>query len=99
MLLGVLHLLAEQFLQHGQRAARLFQFDKPSLTVRHTGDAVGHTGLRHTAELVGVTAQFLHTLDEIFFYFLLGHGLGITKHFLSCNTFFVVYGGGSTTLQ
>ena len=95
MLPGVLHLFAEYLLQRRQPPARLLQFYKPRLTVRHTGNAVCNASLRHAAELVRVTARRLHALNKIRFYFFLGHALWILKHFLSCNTFFVVYGGGS----
>ena len=74
MLLGVRHLIGKDTLQRGQTPAGFLQFDEPSLTVGHTGDAVGHTNLRNAAELVGVAAQRPHTLTKVTLYFFLSHG-------------------------
>lgn len=93
MLLGVLHLFGEYLLQRRQAPARLLQFHKPRLAVRHTGDAVGDAAVVNAAELVRVAAQRFDAPHEMRLYLFLGHGLWIVKHFLSCNTFFVVYAG------
>ena len=82
MLLGVRHLIGKDTLQRGQTPASFLQFYKPSLTVGHTGDAVGHTDLRNAAELIGKAAGCPHAFTEVPLYFFLSHDEGLPQKFL-----------------
>jgi hypothetical protein len=54
---------------------------EPSLTVGHTGDAVGDAYLCDAAELVGITAKRPHTFTEVPLYLFLSHAKGYYKIF------------------
>jgi hypothetical protein len=98
MLLGMRHLISKDTLQRRQTPAGFLQFDEPSLTVGHTGDAVGHTDLRNAAELVGKTADRPHAFTEIPLYLFLSHGEGLLQnflHFKACIKFCCLYDEGS----
>jgi hypothetical protein len=76
VLLGVRHLIRKDTLQRRQPSVRLLQFHEPSLTVGHTGYAVGDADLRNAAELIGVAARRPHAFTEIPLYFFLSHAKG-----------------------
>ena len=69
MLPSVLHLFGEYLLQRRQPATGLFQFYEPSLSIRHTGYAVGDAALVDATELVRLAADSRDALDEIAFNF------------------------------
>ena len=82
MLLGVRHLICKDTLQRRQPPASFLQFDEPSLTVGHTGDAVGNADLRNAAELIGKAARRPHTFTEVPLYFFLSHAALLPQNFL-----------------
>lgn len=100
MLLGVRHLICKDTLQRRQTPASFLQFDEPSLTVGHTGDAVGDADLRNAAELIGKTARRPHTFTEIPLYLFLSHDEGLLQnflHFKACIKFCCLYAGRSNS--
>lgn len=82
MLLRVRHLIRKDTLQRRQTPASFFQFDEPSLTVGHTGDAVGDADLRNAAELIGKAAQRPHAFTEVPLYLFLSHDKKLPQNFL-----------------
>lgn len=86
MLLGVRHLIRKDTLQRRQPSVGLLQFYEPSLTVRHTGDAVGDADLRNAAELIGKSAGCPHAFTEVSLYFFLSHDEKLPQNFLHLKT-------------
>jgi hypothetical protein len=100
VLLGVRHLIAKDTLQRRQASVRLLQFHEPSLTVRHTGYAVGDADLRNAAEFVRETANRTHAFAEVPLYFFLSHAKTLLQnflHFKPCIKFCCLYDGGSNS--
>lgn len=100
MLLGVRHLICKDTLQRRQTPAGFLQFDEPSLTVGHTGDAVGDADLRNAAELIGKAARRAHTFTEVPLYLFLSHDEGLLQnflHFKACIKFCCLYDEGSNS--
>ena len=82
MLLRLCHLFCKDTLQRRQLSIGLFQFHKPSLAIRHTGDAIRDAYLRDATELVRKAALGADALAEIPLYLFLCHAAELAQKIL-----------------